>query len=61
MPLERIYVGGTPPHIDEMPIVPLYWPLRRAAVNKRVHNARHMIITNNFLRNVNEWWVEDGK
>jgi len=47
--------------LDEMPIVALYWPLRLAAVNKRVHNARHIITTNGLLRNVHEWWVEDGK
>lgn len=47
--------------LDEMPIVPLYWPLRRAAVNNRVHNAHHMVTTNGLLRNIHEWWVEDGQ
>jgi peptide/nickel transport system substrate-binding protein len=47
--------------LDEMPVVCLYWPLRLAAVNKRVHNAHHIITTNGLLRNVNEWWVEDGQ
>jgi len=47
--------------LDEMPVVCLYWPLRLAAVNNRVQNARHIITTNGLLRNVHEWWVTDGK
>ncbi len=44
-----------------MPVVPLYWPLRLVAVNKRVNNASHMVTTNAILRNMQEWWVTDGK
>ncbi len=47
--------------LDEMPIVPLYWPLRLAAINNRVENASHIITTNGLLRNINEWWVTDGQ
>ncbi|MFZ5918445.1 MAG: ABC transporter substrate-binding protein [Chloroflexota bacterium] len=47
--------------LDEMPVVCLYWPLRLAAINNRVQNARHIITTNGLLRNVHEWWVTDGK
>ena len=47
--------------LEEMPVVALYWPLRRAAINKRVQNASHIITTNGLQRNVNEWWVEDGE
>jgi peptide/nickel transport system substrate-binding protein len=47
--------------LDEMPVVCLYWPLRLAAINNRVHNAHHMITTNGLLRNTYEWWVEDGQ
>ena len=47
--------------IDEMPIVPLYWPLRLAAINNRVQNASHIITTNGLLRNIEDWWVADGQ
>jgi peptide/nickel transport system substrate-binding protein len=47
--------------MEEMPVVALYWPLRLAAINNRVQNARHMITTNALTRNVHEWWVEDGQ
>jgi peptide/nickel transport system substrate-binding protein len=47
--------------LDEMPIVPLYWPLRLAAINDRVQNASHIITTNGLLRNIEEWWVTDGQ
>jgi peptide/nickel transport system substrate-binding protein len=47
--------------MEEMPVVTLYWPLRLAAVNNRVQNARHMITTNGLLRNVHEWWVTDAQ
>jgi len=47
--------------IDEMPIIPLYWPLRLAAINNRVQNASHIITTNGLLRNIEELWVTDGK
>jgi len=47
--------------MQEMPMVPLYWPLRLTAINDRVQNARHMIGTNNLQRNLNEWWVTDGQ
>ncbi len=58
---KKIYDEFQLKFLDEMPIVPLYWPLRLVAINKRVHNARHIITTNGLLRNVHEWWVEDGK
>ncbi len=58
---KKIYDEFQLAFLDEMPIVPLYWPLRLVAINKRVHNARHIITTNGLLRNVHEWWVEDGK
>ncbi|NLZ20261.1 MAG: hypothetical protein GXY24_08415, partial [Bacteroidales bacterium] len=47
--------------IDEMPIIPLYWPLRLAAINNRVQNASHIITTNGLLRNIEDWWVTDGQ
>ena len=47
--------------IEEMPIVPLYWPLRLAAINNRVQNASHIITTNGLLRNIEDWWVTDGR
>jgi peptide/nickel transport system substrate-binding protein len=47
--------------VDEMPIIPLYWQNRLAAVSKRVVGAQHMVLTNNLLRNLNEWYVTDGK
>jgi peptide/nickel transport system substrate-binding protein len=47
--------------LDEMPIVPLYWPLRLAAINNRVQNASHIITTNGLLRNIDEGWVTDGQ
>lgn len=58
---KKIYDEFQLAFLDEMPIVPLYWPLRLVAINNRVHNARHIITTNGLLRNVHEWWVEDGK
>ena len=47
--------------VDEMPALTLYWPLRLAAINSRVQNASHIITTNGLLRNIEEWWVTDGK
>ena len=47
--------------IEEMPIVPLYWPLRLAAINNHVQNASHIITTNGLLRNIEDWWVTDGR
>ncbi len=47
--------------VDELPIIPLYWQNRLAAVSKRVVGAEHMVLTNNLLRNVHEWYVTDGK
>ena len=58
---KEIYDEFQKAFLDEMPIVPLYWPLRLVAINNRVHNASHMITTNGLLRNPQEWWVSDGK
>ncbi len=58
---KKIYDEFQEQFLEEMPIVPLYWPLRLVAINKRVNNASHMITTNALLRNVHEWWVSDGK
>jgi ABC-type transport system substrate-binding protein len=58
---KKIYDEFQMQFMEEMPVVTLYWPLRLAAINKRVQNARHMITTNGLTRNVNEWWVEDGQ
>ncbi len=40
--------------IDEMPIIPLYRPLRLAAINNRAQNASHIITTNGLLRNIED-------
>jgi peptide/nickel transport system substrate-binding protein len=58
---KKIYDEFQIQFLEEMPIVPLYWPLRLVAMNKRVNNASHMITTNALLRNMHEWWVSDGK
>lgn len=58
---KKIYDEFQIQFLEEMPIVPLYWPLRLVAINTRVHNASHIITTNGLLRNVHQWWVEDGK
>ena len=58
---KKIYDEFQIQFLEEVPVVPLYWPLPLVAVNKRVNNASHMVTTNALLRNVHEWWVSDGK
>ena len=58
---KKIYSDFQKMFLDELPIIPLYWQNRLAAINKRVVGASHMAGTSNLLRNVNEWYVTDGK
>ncbi len=58
---KQVYSDFQKMFLDEMPIVPLYFQNRLAAISKRVVGASHMVQTNNLLRNVNEWYVTDGK
>ncbi len=58
---KQVYSDFQKMFVDEMPMIPLYWQNRLAAVNKRVVGAQHMVLTNNLLRNLNEWYVTDGK
>ncbi len=58
---KKVYAEFQTMFLDELPIIPLYWQNRLAAVNKRVVGASHMAGTNNLLRNVWEWSVTDGK
>lgn len=58
---KQVYSEFQKMFLDEMPIVPLYFQNRLAAINKRVVGAQHMVLTNNLLRNINEWYVTDGK
>jgi len=57
----KIYEEFQTIFVDELPIIPLYWQNRLAAVNKRVVGASHMAGTGNLVRNVFEWYVTDGK